>query len=227
VTIEDPIEYELRYINQTQINPKAGIDFALGLRAFLRHDPNIIMVGEIRDPETAGIATNAALTGHLVLSTLHTNDAPAAIPRLIDMGVEAFLVAATVNIVVAQRLVRKICSDCIESIEVTEAMKELMLTQLKISSPTKVEFFVMPTTLYHGKGCSVCNWRGYKGRIGMFEFFEVTPDLRDYIVGKYFTLDGLKAKAIAQGMETMFEDGLSKARLGLTTVEEVMRVIRE
>ena len=227
VTIEDPIEYELRYVNQTQVNIKAGIDFSSGLRAFLRHDPNIVMVGEIRDPETAETATHAALTGHLVLSTLHTNDAPTAVPRMIDMGVQAFLVAATVNVVMAQRLVRKICTECVESIEVSDAMRELILGQLKLSSPTKVESFDMPNSLYHGKGCLVCNWKGYKGRIGVFEFFEVTPDLRNYIVSKDFTLDGLKTHAIAQGMKTMFEDGLDKARLGLTTVEEIMRVIRE
>jgi type II secretory ATPase GspE/PulE/Tfp pilus assembly ATPase PilB-like protein len=143
------------------------------------------------------------------------------------MGVESFLVSATVNIVMAQRLVRKICTECIESLKITEAMKELILAQLKISSPTQIESFAMPQTLYHGKGCSVCNWRGYRGRLGIFEFFEVTPELRNYIVTKDFTLDGLKSRAISQGMKTMFEDGLDKAKLGLTTVEEVMRVIRE
>lgn len=227
VTIEDPIEYELKYINQTQVNPKAGIDFASGLRAFLRHDPNIIMVGEIRDSETAEIATHAALTGHLVLSTLHTNDAPTAVPRLIDMGVEPFLVAATVNLVMAQRLVRKICTECIETITVSEALQDLILNQLKISAPAKVESFKMPTILYHGKGCSVCGGRGYRGRLALFEFFEVTPEIRNYIVDKDFTLDGLKSLAAASGMKTMFEDGLEKSKIGLTTIEEVLRVIRE
>ncbi len=227
VTIEDPIEYELRYVNQTQVNPRAGIDFASGLRAFLRPDPNIIMVGEVRDSETAEIATHAALTGHLVLSTLHTNDASTAVPRLVDMGVEPFLVAATLNLVMAQRLVRRICRECIETIEVTDATQQAIVNQLKISSPGKVQGFAMPKTLYHGKGCQVCGWRGYKGRLAIFEFFEMLPEIRNYIADRNFTLDGLKNLATAKGMKTMFEDGLDKAQLGLTTVEEVLRVIRE
>ncbi|MEW5805293.1 MAG: GspE/PulE family protein [Patescibacteria group bacterium] len=227
VTIEDPIEYELKYINQTQVNPKAGINFASGLRAFLRHDPNVIMVGEIRDDETAEIATHAALTGHLVLSTLHTNDAPTAVPRLIEMGVPAFLVSATLNLVMAQRLVRKVCQECIESFSITEELKNSILGQLKVSAPERVESFVAPEILYHGKGCQTCHWSGYKGRLAIFEFLDVDPDIRAYISQEDFTLEGLKRLINQKGMKTMFEDGIEKAQLGLTTVEEVLRVIRE
>jgi len=227
VTIEDPIEYELRYVNQIQVNPKAGMDFASGLRAILRQDPNIIMVGEIRDKETAEIAVNAALTGHLVLSTLHTNDAPTAVPRLIDMGVPPFLVAATLNVVMAQRLVRRICSECIESYAPTKSTEESIMIQLRISAPETVKNFVMPTLLYRGKGCKVCGWSGYRGRVAIFEILNVDEQIRNYIVDKNFTIDGLRRLAVRGGLKTMFEDGLSKAERGVTTVEEILRVIRE
>lgn len=227
VTIEDPIEYELRYVNQTQVNPKAGIDFASGLRAFLRHDPNIIMVGEIRDFDTADVATNAALTGHLVLSTLHTNDAPTTIPRLIDMGVPPFLVSATLNIIMAQRLVRKVCPDCIESYEIDDLTKEMIASQIKQLGEERLVSFSMPEMLYRGKGCRNCNFTGYRGRLAIFEMLDVDSDTRDYIVRKDFTLEGLKKLMAQKGMKTMFEDGLDKAKLGQTTVQEVMRVIRE
>lgn len=227
VTIEDPIEYELRYVNQTQVNPKAGIDFASGLRAFLRHDPNIIMVGEIRDFDTADVATNAALTGHLVLSTLHTNDAPTTIPRLIDMGVPPFLVSATLNIIMAQRLVRKVCPDCIESYEIDDLTKEMIASQIKQLGEERLVSFSMPEMLYRGKGCRNCNFTGYRGRLAIFEMLDVDSDVRDYIVRKDFTLEGLKKLMAQKGMKTMFEDGLDKAKLGQTTVQEVMRVIRE
>ncbi len=227
VTIEDPIEYELHYVNQTQINPRAGIDFASGLRAFLRHDPNVIMVGEIRDNETAEIATHAALTGHLVLSTLHTNDAPTAVPRLMDMNVPQFLVSATLNLVMAQRLVRKVCDECIESLPATEEQKKSILGQLKISAPEKMENFAMPQTLYRGKGCQSCHWSGFRGRLAIFEILDVDSEIREYISEKGFTLEGLKRLMNKKGMKTMFEDGLDKAQLGMTTVDEVLRVIRE
>jgi type IV pilus assembly protein PilB len=227
VTVEDPIEYELRYINQTQVNPKAGITFASALRAFLRQDPNIIMVGEIRDLETADIAANAALTGHLVLSTLHTNDAPTAIPRLIDIGIPPFLVAATVNMVMAQRLVRKICTDCIESFSAPPELKELVMQQLQTSNPVAAKNYKLPSLLFRGKGCFSCNQTGYRGRLAIFEIFNVDEKIREYIVSKNFTLDGLRQLAWESGMRTMFEDGLKKAEVGITTVEEVMRVIRE
>lgn len=227
VTIEDPIEYELRYINQTQVNPKAGIDFASGLRAFLRQDPNIIMVGEIRDLETADIAANAALTGHLVLSTLHTNDAPTAIPRLMDIGIPPFLVAATVNMVMAQRLVRKICTDCIESFPASAEQKALVMHQLESSNPIAAKTYKVPELLFRGRGCPSCNQTGYRGRLAIFEIFDLNEKMRDYIVRKDFTLDGLRQLAWESGMRTMFEDGLKKVEVGITTVEEVLRVIRE
>lgn len=227
VTIEDPIEYELRYVNQTQVNPKAGIDFATGLRAFLRQDPNIIMVGEIRDIETADIAANAALTGHLVLSTLHTNDATTAIPRLVDIGVPPFLVAATVNMVMAQRLVRKICADCIESFQATTEQKGLLMQQFQSSNPVVAKTYKMPELLFRGKGCQSCNSTGYRGRLAIFEICDVNEVMREYIVRKDFTLDGLRQLTWNSGMRTMFEDGMKKVEVGATTVEEVLRVIRE
>jgi len=227
VTIEDPIEYELRYVNQTQVNPKAGIDFAGGLRAFLRQDPNIIMVGEIRDAETAEIATHAALTGHLVLTTLHTNDASTAVPRLVDMGVQPFLVASTLNMVMAQRLVRKICPDCVESFDPAESVKSAILEQLKNIAPEKAGEFKMPKLLYRGKGCNVCGHSGYRGRLAIFEVLSIDEELREYISRKDFTLAGLRKLAFSKGMRTMFEDGMLKAERGMTTVEEVLRVIRE
>lgn len=227
VSIEDPIEYELRYVNQTQVNPKAGIDFASGLRAFMRQDPNIIMVGEIRDFETADIATNAALTGHLVLSTLHTNDAPTAIPRLIDIGLPPFLVAATINAIMAQRLVRRICADCIESYPMPAELKELLLQQLLISNPVAAKSYKPPELIFRGKGCQSCNNTGYRGRFAIFEVLDISEKIREYIVRKDFTLDGLKQIVNEMNMRTMFEDGLKKAEVGATTVEEVLRVIRE
>jgi len=185
VTIEDPIEYELKYVNQTQINPRAGIDFATALRAFLRQDPNIIMVGEIRDEETAAIAVNAALTGHLVLSTLHTNDAPTAIPRLMDMKVPSFLIASTLNLVLAQRLVRCVCPDCIASYEPTEGIYQTVEEQLKLIKGEFAESF-RPKLLYRGKGCPSCNFTGYRGRIAIYESFDVNEEIRAYIQNQIF-----------------------------------------
>jgi len=226
VTIEDPIEYELKYVNQTQVNPKAGIEFATGLRAFLRQDPNIIMVGEIRDKETAEIAVHAALTGHLVLSTLHTNDSPTAIPRLVDMGIPPFLLSATLNLVIAQRLVRKICPECIESYKPPQSVYQTINNQLKIIKGEFTKLF-QPKLLYHGKGCPSCNFTGYRGRLAIYESFDVNEKVRAYIQRTDFSLDGLKKIAFSEGTRTMFEDGLSKAELGQTTIEEVMRVIKE
>lgn len=226
VTIEDPIEYELKYVNQTQINPKAGIDFATGLRAFLRQDPNIIMVGEIRDNETAEIAVHAALTGHLVLSTLHTNDAPTAIPRLVDMNIPPFLLTATLNVIIAQRLVRKICKDCIESYEASESLYETINQQLKILKGEEVQPY-KSKQFYRGKGCKACNYTGFRGRLAIYEILDINEEVREYIQRVDFSLDGLKNIAFKRGMKTMFEDGLLKSELGLTTVEEVLRVIKE
>ncbi|HPC30910.1 MAG TPA: GspE/PulE family protein [Candidatus Paceibacterota bacterium] len=226
ITIEDPIEYELKYVNQIQVNPKAGIDFANGLRAILRQDPNIIMVGEIRDNETAEIAMHAALTGHLVLSTLHTNDAPTAVPRLFEMGIPPFLVSATVNMVIAQRLVRRICRECIESYEVPSSVYEAVNQQLKISKGKFAPLF-RPKLLYRGKGCKSCGYTGFRGRLAIYEAFDINEKVREYIQRPDFSIDGLKNIAFSQGMKIMFEDGLSKAELGQTTIEEVLRVIKE
>lgn len=224
VTVEDPIEYNIKYINQVQINPKAGITFASGLRSILRQDPNIIMVGEIRDEETAEIAVQSALTGHIVLSSLHTNDAPSTIARMLDMDVPPFLVAAVLNITMAQRLVRKICLDCIESYQVTESMRSSIKKQMEeLHLPNKE----VPKTLYKGKGCKTCNGIGYKGRMGIFEMLEMDDELRSIITSPDFTLEKVIERAQQKGMKGMFEDGLEKAALGQTTLEEVLRVIRE
>ena len=224
VTIEDPIEYNIKYINQIQINPVAGITFAAGLRSILRQDPNIIMVGEIRDEETGEIAVNAALTGHLLLSSLHTNDAPTAIPRLMDMKIQPFLIAAVLNLVLAQRLVRKICIDCIESYPISPELEKDLREQLKLIG---VDAQSMPHTLYRGKGCKACNNTGYRGRMGIFEALEVSENIRKTVISGKFSLDEIVKTARENGMVTMFEDGLRKAALGMTTIEEVLRVIRE
>ncbi|MFA5099039.1 MAG: GspE/PulE family protein [Candidatus Paceibacterota bacterium] len=225
VTIEDPIEYDIKYINQTQINPVAGITFAAGLRSILRQDPNIIMVGEIRDEETAEISVHSALTGHLVLSSLHTNDAATAVPRLVDMKVVPFLVAAVLNVVIAQRLVRKICLNCIESYAVNKDTSDFLEKQLKEVNPySKLK---VPKFLYRGKGCTVCHNTGYRGRNGIYEVLNIDEELRKLIVKPEFALGDLNEIAKKKGMVTMFEDGIRKAALGMTTVEEVLRVIRE
>lgn len=224
-TIEDPIEYSVKYVNQIQVNPQAGITFASGLRALLRQDPNIIMVGEIRDTETSEIAVNAALTGHLVLSTIHTNDAPTAIPRLLDMKIPAFLVSAVLNVILAQRLVGRICLDCIESYKVEQTVIDIIEKQLK---ELGIEKNVKPPKLlYRGKGCKTCGHSGLKGRMGIFEALELNDTIRQFIVSPTFELEGLRALARQQGMRTMFEDGLIKAERGMTSIDEVLRVIRE
>lgn len=225
VTIEDPVEYDIKYINQTQINPAAGITFANGLRAIVRQDPNIIMVGEIRDEETAEICVHSALTGHLVLSTLHTSDAPTAIPRLVDMKIAPFLIAAVINSIIAQRLVRRICLDCVVSAPVEPKLIESIKKQIE-ELKLKIEFRV-PKAIFGGKGCPACNYTGYRGRIGIFEILDITEEIRKYIVTPEFTLDGLRDLAKKAGMITMLEDGLRKVERGLTTIEEVLRVIRE
>lgn len=224
VTVEDPIEYEIKYVNQTQINPQAGVTFASGLRAILRQDPNIIMVGEIRDQETAEMSVNAALTGHLVLSSLHTNDAPTAIPRLVDLKIQPFLVAATLNVIIAQRLVRSVCKVCIYSYtpspEITNFFKRELVTE-------GGEQAHIPTTLYRGKGCAQCGGSGYFGRIGIFEVLNVNEKIRALAVSEDFSLDRLREEAKKQGMISMIQDGLRKVEIGMTTIEEVLRVIRE
>ncbi len=221
-TIEDPVEYRIKGANQVQVNVKTNLTFANGLRSILRQDPNIIFVGEIRDSETAGIAVNAALTGHLVLSTLHTNDAATAIPRLTDMGVEPFLVASTVNIIIAQRLLRKICDTCKTSYEMSQIDLEKHFPRHVLHK----HFGPNPVlTLYKGKGCKVCHNTGYAGRLGVFEVLEVTKDIRELIAGKSDS-EAINQKAIDEGMNSMLDDGLEKVIKGLTTIEEVLRVTK-
>lgn len=223
-TIEDPIEYEITRVNQTQVNTKAGITFANGLRSLLRQNPDIIMVGEIRDNDTVDISVHAALTGHLVLSSLHTNDAPSALPRLLDMGAPAFLLASTVNLVVAQRLVRKICESCIESYAMLPEMEKLIRAQLALSNEHHIK--TVPKVLYRGKGCNVCGGSGFRGQIGIFEVFVISEAVRQLLL-KLSPVSEIRSKAIEEGMATMFEDGLKKVERGVTTIEEVLRVVRE
>ena len=216
-TIEDPAEYRVSGINQIQVNNQTGLTFGKGLRSIVRQDPNVILVGEIRDSETVEISVNAALTGHLVLSTFHANDAATAIPRLIEMGAEPFLLSSTLEIIIAQRLVRKICESCrySESIGRDYWIKNF---------PTASE--VVPkdlNTVYHGKGCSSCNHTGYKGRIGIFEIISLTPELRDLILQNPPAQEIWK-KAKEQGARSLFASGIQKIKNGLTTAEEVFRV---
>ena len=222
-TIEDPIEYEFPRVNQTQVNTKTGITFANGLRALLRQNPDIIMVGEIRDDETVEIAIQAALTGHLVLSSLHTNDAPSAIPRLLDMKAPAFLISSTVNLIVAQRLVRKICTSCVESYKATREISVLVKEQVKLSGGNVKD---IPKTLYRGRGCKVCGNSGFLGQIGIFEVFVISEDVRELIIAEA-EVSELRKKAISNGMVAMFIDGLDKVEKGITTIEEIMRVVNE
>ena len=225
-TIEDPIEYNMRYVNQSQINTQAGVTFASGLRALLRQDPNIIMVGEIRDKETAAISVQAALTGHLLLSSLHTNDAPTAVPRLFDLDIPPFLVSSVLNLVVAQRLVRRICSSCIYSYEETPETKGIILRQLQEMNLAEAEKS-LPKMFFKGKGCAVCGQSGYRGRIGIFEVLAISDTIKKLIVDPSFNLDKIRDLSRQEGCRTMFEDGLEKIQLGITTGEEVLRVIRE
>ena len=223
-TIEDPIEYDVARLNQTQVNPKAGITFANGLRSLMRQNPDIIMVGEIRDDETVGIALNAAMTGHLVLSTLHTNDAPTAIPRLIDMGCEPFLVANTLNLVIAQRLVRRICPSCVTSYAPGPDIAASIKKQLAFT--VHAEETKIPTQLYKGRGCNVCSNTGYTGQVGIFEILNVGPTIKA-LIKPGMSIEELRTLARKEGMRTMFEDGLAKAEAGATTIAEVFRVIME
>ena len=233
VTLEDPVEYYLTGVNQSQIRPEVGLTFATGLRSILRQDPDIIMVGEIRDNETAELAINAALTGHIVLSTLHTNDAFGAVPRLMDMKVEPFLIANTLNAVVAQRLVRKICAECKVEINLPERAKNEVWNQLKTvpesSLPEELKGGIKSgknLKFYKGKGCPACNSTGYKGRIGIVEVLGITDNLQQIIVNNKMGQE-FREEALAQGMIGMQQDGMLKALRGITTIEEVMRATRE
>jgi type IV pilus assembly protein PilB len=213
MTAEDPVEFNLMGINQVQMKEQIGLNFAAALRSFLRQDPNIILVGEIRDFETAEIAIKAALTGHLVLSTLHTNDAPSTISRLMNMGIEPFLVATSVNLIQAQRLIRRICKDC--KTQHPTPPEALIDVGFSAEEAAKIK-------TYKGKGCSTCNNTGYKGRIGLYEVMEITDEIRELILIGASALE-LRKKAIDDGMITLRESGLHKIRSGVTTVEEVVR----
>lgn len=226
VTIEDPIEYDMRYVNQMQVNAAAGITFAAGLRSILRQDPNIVMVGEIRDGETANIAVQAALTGHLVLSSLHTNDAATAIPRFMDMGVPPFLVSAVLNTVIAQRLVRRIHIDCIETYKPNPAYFAAIERELEISGVSAKQIAI-PKSFYRGRGCNACGGTGFFGRLGIYEVLNITEEVRKLIISESFSLDALRTVARSEGMTTMLEDGLRKVERGITTIEELLRVVRE
>ena len=235
-TIEDPIEYRVVGVNQSQINPKAGFTFANGLRALLRQDPNIIMVGEIRDQETAEISINAAMTGHLVLSTLHTNDAATSLPRLLDMGVPPFLVAFTANIIIAQRLVRKICPHCKKEFRLDKnAIAELgrtfeikkLLPLLRAHTTLRREEKELDSLVFiQGAGCRRCGETGYKGRVGIYEVILIDEAISQKI-NQRATAAEIKTHAREHGMLTILEDGLIKAKLGVTTITEVLRVSKE
>ncbi len=222
-TIEDPVEYEIRGINQIQVNAKTNLTFSEGLRAILRQDPNVIFVGEIRDSDTAAMAVNSAMTGHLVLSTLHTNDAATALPRLIDMGIEPFLISSTVNVVIAQRLVRKICEKCRVSMTL-DANKISRLIPRKLVQ--KYFGADQEIRVYRGKGCAVCRQTGYTGRVGLFEVLEMSHQIQE-LVNRKADSNAIFNQALQEGMGTMLEDGLGKVQKGLTTIEEVLRAIKE
>ncbi|NWF76018.1 MAG: type II secretion system ATPase GspE [Nitrospirae bacterium] len=230
ITVEDPIEYQLKGIGQIQVNPKIGLTFASGLRSILRQDPDIIMVGEIRDLETAEIAMQASLTGHLVLSTLHTNDAPSAIVRLIDMGIEPFLVASSLTVVLAQRLARTICHNCKITYEASDTEKSYFINMLPSTFPSpllqeeKVER--APLFLYRGAGCEKCKGKGYLGRTGIFELLVIDNDIRSMITERVDS-QRIKNHAISRGMKTLRQDGLEKVLQGITTIEEVLRVTQK
>lgn len=224
LTLEDPIEYKLAGINQVQINPQAGLTFATGLRSFLRQDPNIIMVGEIRDAETADLAIQAALTGHLVFSTLHTNNASGALPRLLDMGAEPFLISSTVTAVVGQRVVRKIDTNCQEEFEPPkEVVEEIKKAMGSLFPPLAGD---KSLKLRRGRGCNLCSHTGYLGRVGIFEVLVLSEKIGRLILERA-TTTGLENQAVSEGMITMIQDGYMKVLEGSTTIEEVLRVAQE
>lgn len=214
ITIEDPVEYQMEGVNQVQVNPQINLTFANGLRAILRQDPNVIMVGEMRDEETAEIAIRAALTGHFVLSTLHTNDAISSIPRLFDMGVEPYLVISSLRGVVSQRLVRSVCESCKEKYEPTSVERELFAKR-----------FIQLDKLYAGKGCAACNNTGYKGRLALHELFILDDDIKSLLFENR-SMKEVKIAAMKKGMIPLIDDGLLKAKAGLTTVKEVLHVAK-
>lgn len=218
ITIEDPIEYNLHGVNQIQVNPSIGLSFANGLRSIVRQDPDIILVGEIRDRETAEIAIQSAMTGHLIFSTLHTNDAAGAITRLLDMGIEEYLISSCLVGVLAQRLVRRLCKNC---------MEEVLLTHEEKKELEENGFILPPDTVYVEKGCEKCSHTGYRGRIGIFELLPVDGEIRNLIIARTDS-SGIKRKACEnKGMKTLREDGWNKVKQGITTISEVIRVTQE
>jgi type IV pilus assembly protein PilB len=227
MTLEDPVEYEMPGINQVQINPQAGLTFATGLRSFLRQDPNIILVGEIRDSETTELAVQAALTGHLVFSTLHTNNAAGAIPRLLDLGAEPFLIASALSAVVGQRIARKVCPTCREPYTPEKPMLDQVRSVLGSLLPPQY-----PVVLYRGTGlvngqtCQTCTGSTYQGRIGVFEVFSVTDAISRLILSRS-PMAEIEKQAVAEGMITMKQDGYMKAIEGVTSIEEVLRVAQD
>jgi type II secretory ATPase GspE/PulE/Tfp pilus assembly ATPase PilB-like protein len=218
-TIEDPVEYKIIGVNQIQVNEAKKITFADGLKSIVRQDPDVILVGEIRDEETAEISVNAALTGHLLFSTFHANDAATAIPRLLKMGVEPFLLASTLELILSQRLVRRLCMKCRYSVDITREEIEKKVKGAGKYFPTK-------TTIYEVKGCPNCNNTGYSGRVGLFEYIKVTRELKELIL-KNPTTDAIWDLAKSQGSQTMLPDGIDKIKQGLTSIEEVFRVVSE
>ncbi|MDR3559523.1 MAG: GspE/PulE family protein, partial [Candidatus Pacebacteria bacterium] len=228
ITLEDPIEYDIEGLNQSQIKPEIGYTFASGLRTILRQDPNVIMVGEIRDSETAELAIHAALTGHLMFSTLHTNTAVGAVPRLMDMGIEPFLLSSSLRIVVAQRLVRRVCDACRVEKPVPESIAVLVKKELEKVSPKELERYKVDISgglkFYHGKGCDVCNGTGLKGRVAIYEAVPANENVRNIITEKRGNEDLLNKEREAMGALTIRQDGILKALLGLTTIEEIERV---
>lgn len=220
MTLEDPIEYSIGGISQIQVNPLTNLTFAKGLRSLVRQDPNVIMVGEIRDEETAGISVNAALTGHLLLSTVHTNDAATTLPRLSDMGIQAFLIASSINVIIAQRLVRRICQKCKTPYTLTDEEKQSFSVVIPKTLLDKAQQF------WKGAGCEACDHRGYLGRIGIYEVLEMDDDIRKLVI-KNSDAEDIKAAAVKKGMVTMLEDGFQKTLDGLTSIAEILRVIHE
>jgi type II secretory ATPase GspE/PulE/Tfp pilus assembly ATPase PilB-like protein len=216
-TIEDPVEYKISGANQIQVNTQTDLTFAKGLRSIVRQDPDIILVGEIRDRETAEIAVNAALTGHLLFSTFHSNDAATGIPRLMDMGIEPFLLSSTLQLIAAQRLVRKVCENCRFSVPTT------IIDLEKVLPDAKKYFSESKMTLYRGKGCKACGNKGYQGRTAIYEFIRNTPELQDLIL-KNPSSQEIWAVARKQGSKSLFEDGIEKVKKGVTTLEELLRV---
>lgn len=229
ITLEDPVEYYMEGINQSQVNPEVGLTFAAGLRSILRQDPDIIMVGEIRDNETAALAVHAALTGHIVLSTLHTNDSFGAVPRLVDMKIEPFLIASSLNVVMAQRLVRRVCQYCKKQIDVPKDMEKDILLALeglpKAALPTDVTL-TSPLAFWQGQGCARCENTGYKGRVSISEVLEINEEIKKIIVAGGDLIANIQKAFISQGMYLMKQDGIFKAMRGLTTISEVLDATR-